>query len=377
MPPRLPAPLRALLDAGSALVRQSASGRVAMARAADTVHEDALPRAVRRLPEVLDAAYAEAAQPLEPKRVKTALRRLDDFDAEPLAVRPAAQVHAGGLDGEPVVAKVGRPGLAATVRSDFALLDVLAAPLSMIFARADIAGVLEELREGALDELDLEHEGGAQRQAGRVLRRVEGLRVPAVHSEATDEAVLVMERLDGPTLGDGGQPPDPDKLARVLVQAHVTAWRDGGLILTDPRPGHVVLLDGGDIGLLGTGASRPGDRDRAQAVLDAARALADDDEDAFAAILSERLGLLGEADARGALPLLRELLGPIAEGPARLDGPALAAIGDRVLDRLPDLLALAGRVTPQPADVAAARMLGQLVSLLSRLAATEDWLRLG
>src|SRR5687767_64613 len=110
MPPRLPAPLRALLDAGSALIRQSSSGRVALARAADLVHEDALPRAMRRLPETLDAAYLQAAERLDAKRIKKALRELDDVDAEPVAVRPAAQVHAGELDGEPVVAKVRRPG---------------------------------------------------------------------------------------------------------------------------------------------------------------------------------------------------------------------------------------------------------------------------
>src|SRR5215218_1926971 len=200
MPPRLPTSVRALLDAGGALIRQSASGRVALARAADVVHEEALPRLMRKLPDLLDAAYAEAAQPFDAARVKKVLRTLDSFDAEPLAVRPASQVHAGELDGDAVVAKVRRPGLAATVRSDLALLDIVAGPLGGVFGALDVGAMLEEIREGGLDELDLEHEGGSQRQAGRVLRRVEGVRVPAVHSEMTDEDVLVMQRLDGPTL---------------------------------------------------------------------------------------------------------------------------------------------------------------------------------
>ena len=376
MPPRLPASLRALLDTGAALIRQSASGRVALARAAGVVHPEALPRAMRGLQDMFDRAYAEATEPLDAKRVAKALRELDEFDAEPLAVRPASQVHAGELDGERVVAKVRRPGLAATVRSDMALLDLIAGPLAGILEAADVGALLEEVREGGLDELDLEHEGGAQRQAGRVLRRVDGVRVPAVMSEATDEDVLVMERLDGPTLAEGATAADADALARTLVDVHVTAWRDGGMILTDPRPGHVVLLRGGEVGLLGAGVNRPGDRERAEAVLDAARALADDDADAFAAVIAERLELIDEAGAREALPLLREILGPLAQGPATLDGPTLAAIGDRGLERLPELLALAARATPQPADAAAARMLGQLVTLLSRLGATHDWLRM-
>ena len=36
-------------------------------------------------------------------------------------------------------------------------------------------------------------------------------------------------------------------------------------------------------------------------------------------------------------------------------------------------MALAARATPQPADLAAARMLGQLAATLSRLEVTEDW----
>ena len=364
MPPRLPAALAALLDAGSALIRQSSSGRVALARSAHLID----------LP-VLDAAYAQATEPLDPKRVRKALHELDEFDPAPLAVRPAAQVHTGELDGAAVAAKIARPGLAATVRSDFALLDIVRTPLAAVFASTDVAAILEEVREGALDELDLEHEGGAQRQAGRVLRCVDGLRVPAVHSAATTEEVLVMERLDGPTLLEA-VPADPDALAELLLQAHVVAWRDGGFILTDLRPGHVVLLEDGGVGLLGAGVSRPGERERAQALLDAARAVADDDAGAFAEAIGDRLGVLDAATARDALPLVRDVLGPFADGPARLDARALVAMGERALGRAGELMALAARVTPQPSDVAAARMLGQLAAVLSRLGVTRDWLRI-
>src|SRR3954454_20234812 len=73
MPPRLPATLDALLDAGAALISRSASGRIALARAAPVIHRDALPKVMTRLPDVLDTAYAEAAQPLDAKHVKKSL----------------------------------------------------------------------------------------------------------------------------------------------------------------------------------------------------------------------------------------------------------------------------------------------------------------
>ncbi|HVL94898.1 MAG TPA: AarF/UbiB family protein [Solirubrobacteraceae bacterium] len=384
MPPRLPPAVRALFETAGALVRRSSSGRVAIARAAGVVPAAALPRAFAGLPDELEAAYAGATEPVPAKRVERALRDawgrppgrvLDRFDAEPLAVTPSAQVHAGELDGEPVAVKALRPGLAAAVRSDLALLDALAAPLGAAFPRLDVGAVLRELREAALDELDLEHEATAQRQAARLLRRVDGVVVPAVHGELAADEVMVSERLAGPTLAEAA-PEDAGAVARALVAAHLVAWRDGGTILTDPRPSHVVLLGGGAIGLLGTGVSRPGDRDRRLRAVDALVALGERDPSAFEAAVAERLALLPAPAARTAHALLRDVLRELVTGPARLDEPALAAVGERALARLEDGLALAAQVTPQPSDLAVARMLGQLVALLSRLGATEDWIAL-
>ena len=46
----------------------------------------------------------------------------------PDAVEAHAQTHRAVLDGAPVRVKVGRPGLAASARSDLSLLDLMAAP---------------------------------------------------------------------------------------------------------------------------------------------------------------------------------------------------------------------------------------------------------
>src|SRR5947209_8735746 len=62
---------------------------------------------------------------------------LDELDPEPVAVTPGAQVHRGVLDGQSVAIKVLRPGLAASVRQDFTLLEALAAPLAAAFPSLD------------------------------------------------------------------------------------------------------------------------------------------------------------------------------------------------------------------------------------------------
>jgi predicted unusual protein kinase regulating ubiquinone biosynthesis (AarF/ABC1/UbiB family) len=270
-----------------------------------------------------------------------------------------------------VAVKVLRPGLAAAVRNDLALLDVLAAPLRQVFGAMDAGAVLREIRETALDELDLEHEASTQRQVRRALRGVPGLTVPAPDLELSGEHVLVTELLEGPTLAEA-QPGDPADVARTLVAAHVAAAR-AGLVLTDPRPGHVVLLDTGGVGLLGTGLARPVDRARVTAALETLAAWRAGDQDGFAAIVAERLGLLPAADAVKAYALAAVALGEVLHAEALLDGPALAAIGERALEHLNGGLELAAVVTPQRNDLAVARSVGQLASVLSRLGATEDW----
>jgi hypothetical protein len=381
-PPALPPALRSLLEAGGALVRRSSSGRVALGRAAPLVAADAVPAALRGLPAELERARAAAATPIAFKDVEKLLKSawgsphgklLDKIDREPLAVTPSAQVHRGVRDGTPVAIKVLRPGLAGAVRNDLALLDVLATPLRQVFGAMDAGAILREVRETALDELDLEHEASTQRQLRRTLRGIDGLVVPAPDMELSGEAVLVCELLDGRTLADPkAKVADPGAVARTLVAAHVTAAR-AGLVLTDPRPGHVVLMSKGRVGLLGAGLARPVDRDRTTAALEALVAWRAGDQDVFAAIVADRLDLLPTAAAIKAYGLAAVVLGEVLNGPTTLDGPALAAIAQRGLDHLTAALQLAATVTPHPHDLAVLRSVGQLASVLARLGATEDW----
>ena len=363
-------------------MRRSSSGRVALGRAAALVDADAVPATLRGLPAELERARAAAATPVAFKDIEKILKGawgsphgkvLDELDRKPLAVTPSAQVHRGVRDGAPVAVKVLRPGLTSAVRNDLALLDVLATPLRQVFGAMDAGAILREVRETTLDELDLEHEASTQRQLRRTLRGVDGLVVPAPDMELSGETVLVTERLDGRTLADlEAKVPDPGAVARTLVAAHVTAAR-AGLVLTDPRPGHVVLIADGQVGLLGTGLARPVDRDRTTAALEALVAWRAGDQDGFATIVADGLGLLPTADAVKAYGLAAVVLGDVLSGPDTLDGPALAALAERGLDHLTAALQLAATVTPHPHDLAVLRSVGQLAAVLARLEATEDW----
>ena len=384
MPARLDLPpaLATLVDVGAALARQAPSARIAIVRAGGLADPAAMTPALREAVErEVAAAHEAVCVELSRRDVERILRDawgrppgkvLDDLDPEPLAVRPAAQVHRGELDGTPVAVKVRRPGVERAVRNDLALLDALAAPLRAAFPRLDAAAVLRDVRELALDELDFEHEASQQRRVARAVRDVPGIVVPRPHLELSEEVVLVSDLLDGATLADGARPADPAAAAAALVAAFRTTALEAGLAPVDPRPSHVVVLADGTLGLLGAGVARPVDRDRAARALDALDALADDDPGAFAAVVAGA-GLLPADEARTAHPLLREVLAEMLDGAATLDAAALLGFADRAAAVAPDLLALAPAAAPQPQDLALGRMLGQLVAVLARLEATADW----
>jgi predicted unusual protein kinase regulating ubiquinone biosynthesis (AarF/ABC1/UbiB family) len=378
----VPVAVRALFDAALALVRQSSSGSVGLARLAGVVELDAVPERYRwRVARELDAAVEATGEPLPLSRIERELRSvwgrrpadvLDALEPEPLAVTASAQVHRAALDGAAVAVKLRRPGFEAAVRSDLVLLDALATPLARVFGAADPGALLREARERVLDELDLEHAGATQRRFARAARRLDGVTVPAVHGELSAPGVLVTELLEGPTLADGSVPADAAAVGRALVAFHCGAPRTVALVAADPRADHVVLLGDGSIGLLGTGAARSVDRARLDTALDALAALRGQDASAFADAVG-RMQLLPADAAPDAYALVDELAGDLLRGPVRVQAALLADRTERALAALPRALPLADRVTPARADLWPLRMLGQLAALLAHLDVEEDW----
>lgn len=392
----VPPTIRALVEAGVALSRSSRSARTALAHVGAAIDPALLPRELRKGVGAELATAVATVEPMAAKDVEKALKSawgkppgkvLDDVDLEsPLAVAAASQRHAGSYDGEDVEIEVQRPGLASAVRGDLALLDALAAPLGAAFGALDTGALLREIRETALDELDLEHAAGVQRQVARALRGVEEVVVPSVVVDLACPTVLVQSLVLGPTLaevdgngsgkrGEALSAADALAVARALVRAHVVAARDGGLALHDPHPADVVVLGEGRIALRRAGIAAPVDRERVALVLAAVGALGSRDEDGFVAAVVAA-GVLDAHDALVAYKLALKGLGPLVAGSARLDFEALATAGSLGLSMLPEIADLASRGTLARGDIALARSAGLLLAVLARLDATEDWVAL-
>ena len=380
MPPEEFRRLDALLNVGLGLARRARSGRLLLARIADSIDLGWIPRPWGdEIAAELEAALAGASEPLSERDVHRILRHawgsrpaeeLDDFEPDPVAVTPSAQVHRGTLDGEAVAVKVLRPGLAASVRQDLTLLDLLAGPLGSAFPGVDPASVTDEFRERVLEELDLEHEAEVQRRFHRALRGHPFLSVPAPVTRLCHESVLVSEWADGLSLWDA---PDPDLAAARLVAFGLGAPVTIGISHADLHPDNVLVRPDGGLAILDFGATRRVDRERVASTIGVLDALGGGDGEALGRVMAG-LGWLPAGHGPAAAQLARHGLGELGEpGRTRLDDDSVIAARDRALQR-PKLigeLLLAG--SPPADDLWPARGFAVMLSTIARIGATGDW----
>jgi len=369
----------ALIQVGLGLARSASSGRVLLARIAVAIDLDWIPRPWGdQIATELAAARASVGEPLNAKRLERALRDawgarptdiLDDFDPDPVAITPTAQVHRGAVDGAPVAVKVLRPGLAAMVRQDLALVDALVVPLGRAFPGLDARAVVQEFRARVLDELDLELQASAQRRFQRALRRHPWLMVPAPVMALARQGVLVSEWVDGVPLWRAA---DPDQAAARLVRFALGGGA-AGIVHASPDPDDVLVLPDGQLAMVGFGAWSEVDPDRVALMAAALHGLIAHDVEEFGGAL-EQLGWRPSSSGATALHLIDEALGDLAgRGPVRLDRLAVLAARDRLLDRPEAIveLILAGALPPQ--DLWPARGVAQLFATIARVGATGDW----
>jgi len=369
----------ALIQAGLRLARSAPSGRILLARIADSIDLEWIPRPWGEdIAAELEAANSQAREKMAPRQIERILsdawgtqpaNELDELEPEPVAVTVSSQVHRGVLDSSPVAVKVLRPGLASSVRQDLALLEGLLAPLGAAFPSLDSGAVVREFRERVLDELDLEHEATAQRRFHRALRNHPFLVVPAPVMRLTHESVLVTEWLDGLPLW---QAPNPDEAAARLVVFVLGSLR-AGIIHADPHPDDVLVLDDGRLAILDFGATRTVQAERVESAAAALEAFAADDADELGAAL-ERLGALPASHAPTLLDILSDGLGDLAGAePARLDSEAVLGARDRLFAHPRQLSEVIGAGAMPPEDLWPARGSVQLFATIARVGATGPW----
>jgi ubiquinone biosynthesis protein len=172
---------------------------------------DLLPEAVldelAKLQDQVPPFPARAAMAIVERELKAPLlQKFSRFDEAPLAAASIAQVHTAALpDGREVVVKILRPGVAAEIRRDMALLRDLAAWLEGRFpelAQFHPQRIARDYEQTLLDETDLAREAANTRRMRANFPDSPLLYVPEIHSEWCTAEVMVAERIYGVPIDD-------------------------------------------------------------------------------------------------------------------------------------------------------------------------------
>lgn len=188
-------------------------------------------------------------------------------DPQPMAAASIARVHAATLvSGEAVVVKVQRPDIGPLIQRDVDIVTRIARFLEARSRTARSLGAVELANGFATaigEELDFRIEARnmaavLKSATGRDDQAAKAVKVPAPDPRLCTRRVLVMERLDGTSIGSAalldGHRVDRSHLARALLRVVLTQIMVDGVFHADPHPGNVLVLDDGRIGLLDFGS---------------------------------------------------------------------------------------------------------------------------
>ena len=336
----------------------------------------------------LRALRAGTPEPLEAKRVERLLRdawgtkvsaHLAELEPEPAALASAGQVHRAELDdGRAVAVMVLHPGAEEALRADLGNVALLAQLAATVVPGLDPRALAAEVRERALEEMDLEHESQVQRTFARAYRGHPFVFVPAPVTELCRPEVLVSDWVDGTSFEAVVRAPqaERDRYGEILARFHAGAMVHTGTFHADPHPGNHRLLRDGRVAFVDFGATGRADAAWVAGAFDAADAAEAGDGDRFRRDLAD-LGYLGEPDRVDGRALLRHLLDTggwiLRDERVRIE----PALGEAMLRRqfapgsAAEELVRFGRAPAR--DVQLGRMLSGLGCVLARLGAEASW----
>ena len=184
-----------------------------------------------------------------------------EFDLKPLGSASIGQVHRAVLhDGSKVAVKVQHDGIQEIIRNDMELLAVLAAAAEeadeelMLYQPVRIADDFERM---LTRELDYNRERTSIETFTANFDGDETVHFTKTWPELSSKRVLTMEFLEGTSVKKHdelvAQGLDPAKIARDGANVWLKMILRDGFFHADPHPGNLLILEGGQVGILDCG----------------------------------------------------------------------------------------------------------------------------
>ncbi len=181
------------------------------------------------------------------------------FEDQAMAAASIGQVHrARTHDGRKVVVKVRYPGVAETMKTDFAFMHRLGG-IAGSFTVVDGHAVVDELQARVLEECDYQREARWQRRFAEILAGDPDISVPAVVPALSTSGVLTSEEhvgWDFERFCAEATPEARTRTALALLRLTFLPLFTRGVLHADPHPGNQLYRADGSLVALDFGCVR-------------------------------------------------------------------------------------------------------------------------
>ncbi len=178
------------------------------------------------------------------------------WDPEPIAAASIGQVHrAITHDGRAVAVKVQYPGIAETIAADLGNVALLRRMLRITAPAQDVDGLIEELRDRVLEELDYRREAENQRLVAAYYDGHPTISVPKIIDELSTRRLVTSELADGVRFAELAQwsQRERDLAAETIYRFTFRSLYDLHAFNGDPHPGNYLFHGGGRVTFLDFG----------------------------------------------------------------------------------------------------------------------------
>jgi predicted unusual protein kinase regulating ubiquinone biosynthesis (AarF/ABC1/UbiB family) len=299
------------------------------------------------------------------------------WDPVPIAAASIGQVHrAMTHDGRAVAVKVQYPGIAETIAADLGNVALLRRMLRITAPAQDVDGLIAELRDRVLEELDYRREAENQRLVAAYYDGHPTIIVPKIVDELSTRRLVTSELADGARFAELAQwsQEERDLAAETIYRFTFRSLYDVHAFNGDPHPGNYLFHGGGRVTFLDFGLVKHFSAAELKPLVDMVRYLCvEQDPEGFRAAMVEA-GFL-RADAPLSTETVVEHMAVFYDtvrhpGPRTMTGDYASAVVRRFFDvRSP----LAQWVSVPRSYVILQRINLGLFAILGELTATADW----